>query len=242
MGESVTKPSQPLVIEFVGLPGAGKTTVFHQVVAQLREEGISVAARDEILKQWKSTGRVKKLLQLLPQTWNHVQTLVQSLVLASQVKPLNRQSFAKAVKVYTNVKRIDAIAQSRSHQLIVLDQGLLQEIWSVGITGKPPETKQIQRELSTLFQTRSVAIVDFNIDVETALQRIQQRPTEGSRFDVMESDAAQATLTRYGPYLQDILRCAQTLGIPLLEVDSALSVEEKAEKIVLWMHSLIRAI
>jgi thymidylate kinase len=236
MAEPLTPP---MLVEFVGLPGAGKTTVFHQVVAQLRAEGIAIVPRDEILQQWRNIAWFQRVLRLVPETQNHWSILLQSQRLALQVKPLTRQSFLKAGKIFSNLKRIDAIAGDRRCPLILLDQGLLQEIWSVGITGSPPAIEHLQQMLALLFYQRSMAVVHFEIDIETALCRLQNRPTESSRFDLMQPEVAHSLLSTYTPYLQEILNCTRSLNIPVLQIDGSLSVKEKAEKVANWITSLI---
>lgn len=247
---SIKAPESPLIVEFVGLPGAGKTTVLQQVAAQLKSENRSIVQRDEILTAWRRSSRLHRSLNLIPQTQVQWQVLLQSLRFATQVKPVNLQSFSKASKIFSNAKRLDAVcngtfqsikgAETGSNhlgtcQVILLDQGLLQETWSVGITGQPPATTALQSVLSTLVQSRSMAIVWFKIDIETALQRIQNRPTHNSRFDQMQLDAARSRLEQYAPFLEDIIACTQTLGVPLLEVDATQAVEEKTKNITHWI-------
>jgi thymidylate kinase len=231
------KVNTPIVLEFIGLPGAGKTTVFHQVVSRLKEQGVTVAAGDEILRDWKNQQLWQRLWKLIPQTENQWQILLHSLFLATQVKPTNWLSFSKAIKTYANLKRIDAIAQTQNDQLILLDQGLLQEIWSIGITGTTPSLEDIRQELELIFSQRPIAIVDFQINVETAIYRIQNRPTDQSRFDLIPPEVAQQLLSQYAPYLQDIINCAQTFNIPVLSIDSSLSVDEKTQKILSWINN-----
>ncbi|QIR39857.1 AAA family ATPase [Tolypothrix sp. PCC 7910] len=237
---------QPLILEFVGLPGAGKTTVCREVASRLKNQGLSLIGGDEILQQWKQQNTWQKLIKLIPQTQNQWQILLYSLFLASQVKPTNKQSFSKAAKIFANVKRLDAIARSaapraiahhQDSQIILLDQGLLQEIWSVGITGTTPSGENIKQELALLFNQRPMAIAYFQIDVDTALERIQNRPTAESRFDRMHPEAAQQLLSKYVAYMQEIVNCAQTFSIPILEIDSSLPIDEKTQSILSWMNN-----
>ncbi|BAY32317.1 thymidylate kinase [Nostoc carneum NIES-2107] len=249
MGQSLTHTNlmntnneQPLILEFVGLPGAGKTTVCREVASRLNNQGVSVIRGDEILQQWKQQSTWQRLIKLIPQTLNQWQILLYSLFLAFQVKPTNRQSFSKAAKIFANVKRLDAIARSaapipQNSQIILLDQGLLQETWSVGITGTTPAAESIKQELALLFHQRPMAIVYFQIDVDTALKRIQNRPTAESRFDRMHPEAAQQLLSKYVAYLQHIVNCAQAFNIPILEIDSLLPIDEKAQRILSWMNN-----
>ena len=229
----------PWVVEFVGLPGAGKTTVFHPVVSQLITEGTLLVARNEILQQWQKTDWANKIWQLAPSNLNQWNILIQALGLALRVKPLTSQSFLKAGKVFSNLKRIDSTICYQRAPLIVLDQGLLQEIWSVGITGNPPSTEHLMPVLTSLFQSRSIAVVYFKIDVETAGDRLQSRPTKGSRFDWMQPEVSSALLSNYAPYLQDILNCTRSLNIPVLSIDASLPIETKTETITRWIGSLV---
>jgi hypothetical protein len=235
----IKPPVEPWVVEFVGLPGAGKTTVFHPVVSQLAADGISLVTRDEILQQWQKKTWVRKIWQLMPGSQNHFSILIQALELALQVKPRTRQSFSKAGKIFSNLKRIDSTIRHRRYPLIVLDQGLLQEIWSVGITGSPPSATQIMPVLTSLSRSRSLAVVHFQIDIETARDRLQSRSSQSSRLDLMQPEAAAALLCGYAPYLQDILDCARSLNIPILQIDGSLPVEAKAETIARWIASLV---
>lgn len=224
---------KPLVIEFVGLPGAGKTTVLHQVAPQLKAEKFSIAQRSEILQSWQKQSVLQKILKLIPQSQDQWSVLLHSLAFAAQVKPTNRQSFSKASRIFSNAKRLDAIRPD--YQFVLLDQGVLQETWSVGITGTPPAPTALRQVLSTFVKSRSIAIVYFNIDAETALQRIQARSTASSRFDQMQSDVARSRLVQYQPLLEEIVSCSRSLGVPILEVDSTRPIEEKAEKITHWI-------
>jgi len=233
------KYSSPLVVEFVGLPGAGKTTVFREVVTQLRREGITVIPRDEMLQQWQNLSLLQRLLRLIPQTRNQWSVLWHSVSFAAQVKPINLASFHKVAQLFANVSRLDAIAPSQGCGVILLDQGFLQEVWSVGITGSFPSSLQIQSELSCLLRLRRMAIVEFNIDVETALGRIQGRPTQESRFDRMQPQEARSRLLQYEAGLQAVIQGTKVFAPRFMEVDSTHSIEEKANKIVRWIHSLV---
>lgn len=227
---------KPLIIEFVGLPGAGKTTVFDPVASYLKSQEISVVLRSEILEEWQAQPQFKKFLKLIPDNPNQLNILFQSLKLGTQVKPINLTSFSKAAKVFTNAKRLDSVSLC---QAILMDQGLLQEIWSIGLTGTPPSIEHLQSSLFPLFESRKIAIVYFKIDIETALDRIQNRSTGRSRFDQISIESAKLLLLKYEPYLKDILTCAEKFGTPILEIDSERSIEEKTDKITHWLVNLI---
>lgn len=235
MGESLTRSPSPLVVEFVGLPGAGKTTICDRVAERLRECGISLISRREILQEWHRNALPQKIIQLLPTEGNDSRILLNSLLFAARVKPIALQSFLQAGKVFTNVKRNEAVARSGKYQVLLLDQGLLQEIWSVVLTGSVPPKVDLHRAMTAVFSNRSMVFIDFKVDIETALSRIGKRSSMNSCFDKMESDRAYSALLQYAPFLQIIVDFAREMGMTVLEIDGNLSVEDKVETIVAWI-------
>lgn len=230
----------PLVVEFVGLPGSGKTTLSNLVASKLEARGINVISREEILRQWHQQKALQKLLKLFSSNINQWNILRNSLTFATQVKPINLQSFLRAGKVFVNVRRNDAVVRAGNCQIILLEQGLLQTVWSIVITGSMPQISYPKRAMTALFDNRSIAIINCKIDLNTAVSRIKNRPSKkkkDSYFDLMDSKQADCLLTKYFPYLQEIIKYAQTAKIPILEVDGALALEENSEKVVNWIIS-----
>lgn len=234
MGKSLTTTC---IVELVGLPGAGKTTVSQQIALKLQERGLQIVSRDEILKQWHQENALQKAIKLLPNNFNHWNILINSLGFALQVKPINQQSFSKAAKIFTNVRRNDEVAKLPHSEIILLDQGLLQEIWSVSITGTPPPTKYLKREIAPLFHNRPTIILHCQINIDTALHRVRNRQTMTSRFDLMDLTKAHSLLKKYSFYLDEIINCAQTCNIPVLKIDSSRSIAEQSQKAVSWIES-----
>ena len=228
----------PLVVEFVGLPGSGKSTLSNLVTSKLETKGIKIVSRAEILQQWHQTKALSKLSKLFASNANQWNILRNSLTFAARVKPINLQSFLRAGRVFVNVKRNDAVVRARNCQIILLEQGLLQTVWSIVITGSLPQLGYPKQIMTTLFDNRAIAIINCQIDLDTAVSRIKNRPQKkkkDSYFDLMDSKQVHNLLTKYFPYLQEIVNYAQTAQIPILEVDSSLTVEENSEKIVNWI-------
>lgn len=226
-----------LTVEFVGLPGSGKTTVSREVYKKLQSQKITVISRDQILDQWHRTHPLVRLYQIFPVRLNHWQVLLNALHFASQMRPVRRWNLLQAVKTFVNVKRNDNVARlAQTPQVILLDQGAIQEFWSVAIAGQPPEVEALRRGIIPLFQSRALAIVSFNADVSTALSRIAQRPQKlECVFDMMDAEAAQTSLAQYFPYLREAVNCAKDSGVPVLEVDSSRMIDQQSEQITAWI-------
>ena len=239
------RPSAPIV-EFIGLPGAGKTTLCTEVARQLNDRGLSVVCRNDILQEWHRNSIGQKLRQLRPDCPRDWQMLTQILALAAQVQPLNATSVLKAATTYVNAKRNHRTASHLSQTrlldggglpeaTLLLDQGVLQEAWSVAISGKNPPLKALQRAIEGLAGDGTMRVVALTVDVETALDRIQHRPTHNSRFDAMNPDRASEILSASVASLQTILDGLRSLGVPILEVDSSHPIQENARAIAQWI-------
>ena len=234
------------IVEFIGLPGAGKTTLCTEVARQLHDRGLSVVCRDEILQKWHRNSMGKKLMQLRPDCPRDWQVLTQTMALAAQVQPLNATSVLKAATTYVNAKRNHRTAShlpptrlldggGLQAATLLLDQGVLQEAWSVAISGKNPPLRALQRAIEALAGDGTMRVVALKVDVETALDRIQHRPTHNSRFDAMNFDRASDILSASVTSLQAILDALRGLGVPILEVDSSYPIEENADAIAQWI-------
>ena len=229
-----------LAVEFVGLPGAGKTTVSQKVGTRLRAEGIQLVMRNEVLEEWHQASNWKKLLQLFPAHLNHWHILISSLVLAFQVKPISWWSISKAIKTFSNIKRNDTVAQTGDCQLLLLDQGPMQEAWSVMMAGTLSRSEYLKKEIMLLADRRPTAIVYFKLDVDTAIFRIQKRPRkQNCPFDLMSPVKAHASLLNYFPYLQKIVEYARDCGVPVLEIDASSSIDEQSDEIVEWISNKV---
>lgn len=229
-----------LAVEFVGLPGAGKTTVSERVGKRLRADGIQLVMRNEVLEKWHQASVYEKLFQLFPARPDHWRILLSSLIFALQVRPISWWSISKAIKTFSNIKRNDTVAETEDYQLILLDQGPMQEAWSVMMAGELSRSKYLKREITLLADKRPTVIVYFKLDIDTAISRIQERPTkQNCPFDLMSPIKAQSSLLNYFPYLQKIVDYARNSGVPVLEIDASSSIDEQSDEIAKWIASQV---
>ena len=233
--QPTTQQTSSTIVEWVGLPGAGKTTVSQAAYLKLQAQDVPVLLRQEILDQWARKSKVKKLLQLRPESLNHWDILRSSVLFAMRVKPLNFQSFLRAWRVFSNIKRADIAAHTYNNSILLLDQGWIQEVWSACLSGTPPHADSLKPTMSPLFHKRKTLIVHCKVDIETALNRIKGRKTMESRFDLMETGEAHARLQKYHHYLQTIIDCARTFNIPVLELDGSQPIEDQSATAANWM-------
>jgi thymidylate kinase len=238
--------ASPLIVEFVGLPGAGKTTVSKTLASSLQIDSKRVLILEDIEKScgWgkgkRGKNRIQKVIGLASATVRHWNASLESVLYASQVKPLNAESFICLTTVPRLLEMVQKTVSSKSCDVVLLDQWLIQNIWSVGVTGEITPTNFLERLIRKYgYFDIPVLVVHFDLDVNTAVNRIQCRSTTESRFDKMQAEKAHAILLKHCSSLTEIIRYIEDVGIPVLKVDAAQTAQKNSQLILSWISSML---
>ncbi|HUQ35390.1 MAG TPA: hypothetical protein VM144_03340 [Aestuariivirga sp.] len=161
----------PLVIELVGLPGSGKSSIARAVQA-------------------RHLGRGELSILEARLQWPVIQLLVAALNLALSARPFSITRIARAFKL------VGFLRYYRRHRNlpIIMDQGLAQKLWSM-----LAETQDFSLPLlTTTIRRLAPFAADHLIWVETpayvATDRIVGRTGGNSRFDGLPRDETAARL------------------------------------------------
>lgn len=205
----------PLIIEFIGLPGAGKTTIVQHMFAELTTAGyqcFSLSSFDNPEPVEKNKGGIlsksKTLVHFLSACLTNPGIARHAFIYAWQVKPRNFENLRRLVVLMARLNYFQTILR-KNYDLILLDQGILQYIWSIAVNGKPPEdSRHLQSLLKGVLNTVPSFVVHIDVDVDLAVERIQQRPTARSRFDRMSPMQVSELLTEYNRIFARIINAA----------------------------------
>ncbi len=195
VGDTVGAPSDgPLLVEFVGLPGSGKSTIARELGAQLRAAGTPVEDPGSIATRG-SFGRVATKSRFV------LAALVREPVAAVRWEGVLRRtgpaSWREHVRVTFNwFYLIGLIHRYRRHRgAVLLDQGLLQALWSAGYTSQIgiAATPELADALGRLWPAR-VAVVSVSASEASVRRRLASRIATQSRLEghLRSSDGAAA--------------------------------------------------
>jgi gluconate kinase len=124
--------------------------------------------------------------------------------------------------------------------VVIHDGGLVQNLWSViiGSEGWTEGAMEGALEAVVCGMPAGSRFVYFDIDVDTALARIRQRPGTPSRFDQMAAPAARHLLSTHRQQLEWILEgTLERAGAPCLRLDARRAPDELTRDVLGFIAS-----
>jgi thymidylate kinase len=232
----------PLVLEFVGLPGAGKSAVAELLGAALAQRGISWGGRKDVGGQ--KVRRSNHYAGLALYYLRHPAELQAALQLGQGGSSRIWARVYQAVKYVSVWSYRLALARRSGCQVLILDQGPVQDAWSLLLRG-PWRDEMVQEAVSRVIRTSglSYALVYFDLPVEVAVRRIAQRPTRESRFDRLEPPESARQLTREGKRLEQLYaRVVETTGTPQFRLTATQPLEQSCAELEGFIAAIQRGV
>lgn len=188
-----------LIIEFVGLTGSGKTTNCSSFSDFFSKQNLNVYTFQDIKHYLYQRSFYRRLCIYLKTLFEHSPDFLAFFLLLASHRVYSFDSIYRYMKlcIFNNV--LHQFIRTRKVDALLLDQWIIQGLWSATIF-KVHSFNKLQDELKR-FYFKTDYVLYFDIDEETACERIQSRDSGKSRFDKMDYENKLAQLKRYNPYL-----------------------------------------
>jgi thymidylate kinase len=239
LGRPSGASNRPLVVEFVGLPGGGKTTVARLVQQELAARGHICGGRHLIGRRESSqAAHYAALGRFYLSHSGELGSLVR-LCLSGSRPSLARVRQALKLSVWSY--RLRQVG-TRGYQVTILDQGPVQQACSTMLHGRVESERAIAAALSGLLRGTKIrlALIYFDLDVDLAIQRIAGRPGGGRSFGRLKGDQGKSLLTAYRRQLERLFdRAAEAAGAAQCRVDGARPPREICSHIVGHIETLL---
>lgn len=223
--------TEPLpVIEFLGLPGAGKSTLAHRLQSRLAARG-AVCGDLKGIARLKG-GRAEHYARLAKFSVKRGRVFRPAARLAASVAPWNPTCWWFAVELALWSYRLSMI-HKRTFDILVLDHGPLQSAWCVLLKGPLRNEQALSDALTYLLARRQLQLAFVYVDVapELASRRIEARGPMNRPFHRGRKET-ERLLSSHREQLDRVLGIAERrTGSPVLRLDGSAPLEENDRRL-----------
>ena len=236
VGASPAAVRRPVVIELVGLPGSGKTTIAACAIEELDAIGYRVAGRRAL----GNRGRFDTVRVALHHA-RHPRTVWAALRAAFATKPVSKTRIVHALRLADWAYRL-TMRRARRYDIVVLDQAMVQEGWSISLESPCPALGLINAALFRVLRDPGLLIALVHVDVapDDARQRLAARESHGSRFDAAGPEEVGRLLEAAAPRLHQIVqRAVADCDLVHLRIEATSPPAVTAREVAAFVRSLI---
>jgi len=223
-----------VVVEFAGLPGAGKTTLAHSTHQALLAAGVSSRLSDaSISASAPFSSRARRRLALAgAELCRHPKHGVGALHAIRRLRPVSsRDALAGAVQ-WLAVQGLEARA-TRTAGVHVLQEGLVQTLWTLALRARGSHLELV-RMLGRRAYSPDHLLVVVDAPPELVSTRLATRTSRHSRTQLLAAPQRAAELALGQELLREILAVSDR-GRLVLVNDGRASPEELAHHVVSWV-------
>jgi thymidylate kinase len=181
--------ARPVIVEFLGLSGAGKSAVSHQVAERLRRRGLPVREPTMALAPPPSrrslVKRTIKLLHVARELILHPSGSLRSL---KSLRSTRQQSLRELLRMGFNWLLLSSLMRTHRRSLHLFDQGAFQALWSIGLEGQRGMIRRVGPRLVDTVPAPDVVVV-IEADAKVVAHRLEARGGRESRADGWDSIA-----------------------------------------------------
>lgn len=227
------------VVEFLGLPGAGKSTIAASLVAGLKARNIDVRTTDDFVTWLARRSRFEKIGILARSLPSALAQLWRALVFASSLRPSGAFPMTRvALLPFVNCS-FDRYLQLHKTCVVVMDQANMQLVWSVGAYAASYRGAALE---SFCGAARGQAVRLFAFvaaSTEVVTERIRQRPSRASRFDRESASGLQGALNSSARLMDDIVGCLVRDDERVVALDATAPVERNVQELIVAVCELL---
>lgn len=250
------------IVEFVGSPGVGKTTIYRELIISSNKKHKWIGAEflfpKEKLVLENYSRFILNVLRLIVKKRGHVDTIAMeeaggrfvtsypdfidkcwNNINCIHKKNINGSDlrFQKISYLYKIIQKIQILRERESSQTAVVDEGLVQFITSS--LGKRQDLTEEQEEIKKLFEI--IPMPNGIVSIETDLKENTKRLLQRKKVISMHKSLLQSDLEKV-IYIDHKRRASvnsilETRGIPLLRINSTDKVTTNVSKIINFFES-----
>jgi hypothetical protein len=236
MGSALITEPLP-VIEFLGLPGAGKSTLARRLLSRLATRGVACGDLKGIARL--KGGRAEHYARLTKFSLKRGRVFRPAARLAASVAPWSPTCWWFAVELALWSYRLSMI-HKRVFDILVLDHGPLQSAWCVLLKGPLRDEQALSDALTYLLARRQLRLAFVYVDVspEVAARRIESRGPMNRPFHQGRRET-EHLLSSHREQMDRVLGIAERrTGAPVLRLDGSAPLYENDRRLDTFVDQL----
>lgn len=178
--------TKPIIVEFNGLPGLGKTTVSKLLIDELNREGYTT------IRNYR-----RNVFHTLHHPFPELYNLKLFRLVSAYAKTIPPVGKRKAHVHWTNfyAQKYDSIMKDCNVDFAIIDEGIIQFFESMAYKDTFPKSNKVN-EIVMKLKSMGIEFVRVDVfnDVEKSVQRIKSRAPRGLAYESMEPDELLETL------------------------------------------------
>lgn len=164
----------PLIIEFNGLPGCGKSTISRQLKKELEDLGYDVC----FTYKRKFTPHNIYWILLNPKYWKIVFITIRYSCLFNKRRP-----FVRLVQMASFIRKYNNFISDNQQGIMIIDQGIIQSIISLAHKDRLIESPRLTQLIKvSKINAMPLLLINCHINPDVADTRMINRPFDGTRI------------------------------------------------------------
>jgi len=216
---------EPIIIEFNGLPGCGKSTISKQLKKELEDLGHDVY----LTYKRKYTPHNIYWILLNPKYWKIVFFTIRYSRLFIKRRPLIR-----LVQIAGFIRKYNHFISDNQKGIMIIDQGIIQSIISLAHEDKLIESTRLTRLIKVSgINTMPLHLINCHINPDVAESRMVNRPYNGARIGRLSKEERSKAIEIQKQNLSFIRNQIRTSfpNVSQIDINTECSVETNVNEI-----------
>ncbi|CAN5694495.1 hypothetical protein BH23GEM6_BH23GEM6_18060 [soil metagenome] len=250
---------RPLYVEFVGLPGVGKSTICGEVRLRLEARGIRYGVQasmgnrvvgpagpfDVLGRRWRHRAWFDKFASYIVLHLKYWKLSLSTYKLILRRATAAREIWRRSRRVLLQLHRIrnaTNLVTAGYSDLVLFDQGVvapLRELVAAGEITTPEQLQPLVIKVLKPVQDCRILIIFLSADVESIVERLANRNRNLGPYDRMNSDQAQTALRRQSMYQLLLMEQIRRFSPParIFQADMSWTIDSLADAIATMIVS-----
>jgi glycosyltransferase involved in cell wall biosynthesis len=227
--------SKHFLIEFVGLPGSGKTTISQQLNWHFK-----FLSEKYFSQMWRRKTLFRKTVITCRALGDVDLVIVLVKIIIQNGFWKKRDALVRLIKIVIQKHFLKDVLQKSS---FIFDQGFLQSFWSAHLSVKSTEICLGSKEfLNALYRGINVIFVSIDLPDEISATRLAHRQEGESRLDGLDEQNILLSFQRYGKIFKQVKDTMQALDYRVISqtssVETYISVAKIKEQVLARKENL----